>query len=82
MEEVSSEEDDKTQQQFWRKSDELGNLPENVKKAIMMSKLKAKHSEFHYKMKDLLLKINVYKNLFDSRVPYYQLKYLEKKKKE
>lgn len=73
MEDYSSDEDDKTQQQFWRKSDELGNLPENVKKAIMTSKLKAKHSEFYYKIKDLKTKIQVYKNLFDTRIPNYQL---------
>lgn len=39
----------------------------------MTSKLKAKHSEFYYKIKDLKTKIQVYKNLFDTRIPNYQL---------
>ena len=37
----------------------------------MMSKMKAKHSEFYYRMEDLNAKIEVYKDLFDARVPRY-----------
>ena len=36
-------------------------LPDNVKLAIEKSKMKAKHSEFYYRMKNLTAKISVYK---------------------
>jgi|APCry1669189369_1035219.scaffolds.fasta_scaffold88864_1 hypothetical protein len=48
--------------------DQLINLPEHVRYAIQMSKLRAKHSPFYYRMKDLNSKIYVYKHLFN-KVP-------------
>lgn len=53
----SSDSDDKTQKNFWRKSQDYELLPDNVKKAILTGKMKAKHSEFYYKMRDLNTKI-------------------------
>ena len=61
IEDDSSASDDKTQPQFWRASNEYDSLPEHVKKAIDVGKLKAKHSQFYYRMKDLNHKIHVYK---------------------
>jgi len=46
-------------------------LPENVRNAIDMSKLKAKHSPFYYRMRDLSAKISIYKTLFDNRIPQF-----------
>lgn len=53
-------------------------LPEHVKQAIKAGKMKAKHSEFYYKMRDLNTKIQVYKQIFDTRVPSYQKTHMKK----
>ena len=75
----SSESDDKTQPNFWRRTDEYETLPTNVKKAIDVGKLKAKHSQFYYRMKDLNHKITVYKQIFDSRIPAFQRAFMKKR---
>ena len=74
----SSQSDDKTQPQFWKKDSDFYQLPENVRHAIEVGKQKAKHSEFYYKMKDLNSKVQVYKHLFNNRIPKYQRAYLDK----
>ena len=59
QESESSESDDKTQPSYW--IGDFKNLPENVKHAIQLSKVRAKHSPFYFRMKDLKFKIDVYK---------------------
>jgi len=71
MLDLSSDSDDKTQPGFWKKDNDYFKLPENVRHAIEVGKMKAKHSEFYYKMKDLNTKIAVYKQIFDNRVPTF-----------
>ena len=44
IEDDSSASDDKTQPNFWRTSNQYDSLPDNVKQAINVGKLKAKHS--------------------------------------
>ena len=61
IEDDSSASVDKTQPNFWRTNNEYAGLPENVKNAINVGKLKAKHSQFYYRMKDLNHKIAIYK---------------------
>jgi len=39
--------------------------------AIEIGRLRAKHSKFYYKMKDLNWKIDLYKQVFHSRIPSY-----------
>ena len=57
----SSEEDDKDDPNFWRKDQGYDSLPRNVQHAIEVSKEKAKHSEFYYRLKGLNEKIYTYK---------------------
>ena len=58
-------------QQYWA-------LPENVRKAIDMAKMKKRHSDFYYKLTLLNEKINIFTNIFYSKVPQYQLNWYEK----
>lgn len=57
----SSDSDDKTQPNYWQANENFDNLPTNVKAAILKGKMKAKHSEFYYKIKDLTSKIHIYR---------------------
>ena len=54
-------------------------LPDHVKKAIQNGKMKQKHSEFYSKLRDLNIKINVYKQIFETRVPYFQKSYMKRR---
>jgi len=67
----SSDEDDKTNPAYWRKDRNYLSLPENVRHAIEVSQLKAKHSDFYYKLKGLNEKISTYKEIFYDRVPKF-----------
>ena len=60
--------------------DEFFKLPGNVRKAITSAKMKNKHSDFYYKLKNLNQKINTYKDVFYNREPRYQKKFNEKQK--
>jgi hypothetical protein len=68
---VSSASDDKTQPNYWQSNEHMENLPAHVKDAILKGKMKAKHSEFYYKIKELTTKIHVYRHIFDNRIPEY-----------
>lgn len=78
IEDDSSDSDDKTQPNFWHTNNEYDTLPENVKKAINVGKLKAKHSQFYYRMKDLNHKITIFKQIFDTRMPSYQRAFMKR----
>jgi hypothetical protein len=58
---------------YWR-------LPENVRHAIDVAKLKSKHSEFYYRLETLNDKIFIYRSVFYSKMPAYQKQFLEKKR--
>ena len=47
------------------------NLPENVRNAIDLAKMKSKHSEFYYKLQTLNDKIYVFRTHFYSKMPAY-----------
>ena len=68
---ASSEEDDKTHPSFWRRDQAYYSLPDNVRHAIENSKIKAKHSEFYYRLKGLNEKISTYKHFFYDKVPTF-----------
>lgn len=55
------------------------NLPENVRNAIDLAKMKQKHSEFYYKLQTLNDKIYVFRTHFYTRMPAYQKAFIEKK---
>lgn len=55
-------------------------LPENVRNAIDLSKKKSKHSDFYYKMSSLNDKISVYKKIFYSSAPKFEVQYNLKKR--
>ena len=78
----SSEEDDKNHPNFWRKDEKYWELPENVRHAIEVGKLKAKHSEFYYRLKGLNEKITTYKSIFYNKVPSFQRAYMLKRMEE
>jgi hypothetical protein len=61
--------------QYW-------SLPENVRNAIDIAKMRSKHSEFFYKLQTLNDKIYVFRRIFYNRMPIYDKIFLEKKKKE
>lgn len=41
--------------------------------------MKQKHSEFYSKLRDLNVKINVYKQIFETREPYFQKSYMKRR---
>ena len=63
------------------KNDQYWALPENVRNAIDVAKMKKKHSDFYYKLRLLNDKIHIYTSIFYSKVPNYQKKWYEAKKK-
>lgn len=69
--ESSSEEDDKTAANYWKKDENFHLLPKNVQQAIKTSKMKAKHSEFYYKLKNLKDRIVVFQDMFYDKIPHY-----------
>ena len=50
-------------------NDQYWTLPENVRKAIDVAKLKRKNSEFYYKLKLLNDKIHIFTSIFYSKMP-------------
>ena len=60
--------------QYW-------TLPENVRKAIDIAKLKRKNTDFYYRLKKLNDKIHIFTSIFYSKIPKYQKDYYYKKKK-
>jgi hypothetical protein len=59
---------------YWR-------LPENVRHAIDVAKLKSKHSDFWYRLQTMNDKLFVFRSVFYGAVPQYQRVFLEKKRK-
>ena len=57
------------------------SLPENVRNAIDIAKQKSKYSEFYHKLNTLNEKIFVFRTVFYGRLPSFQRKFIEKKKK-
>ena len=53
------------------KNDQYWALPENVRKAIDMAKMKKKHSDFYYRLRLLNDKIHIFTDIFYSKVPQY-----------
>jgi hypothetical protein len=66
---------------MWQ-NEQFYTLPENVQNAINNAKLKKKHSDFYYRLRLLNDKIHVFTTIFYNRVPVYQKKFYEKKKKD
>ena len=57
-------------------------LPENVRNAIDVAKMKRKHSDFYYKLNILNDKLHVYTSMFYDKAPSYEHRWYEKKKKD
>lgn len=57
-------------------------LPENVRAAIDVAKMKSKHSEFYYRLQTLNDKIFIFRNIYYDKMPSFQRVFLERKKKE
>ena len=68
-----------TKQDHSYKNKAYWNLPENVRNAIDLAKMKQKHSEFYYKLQTLNDKIYVFRTHFYTKMPAYQRAFLEKK---
>lgn len=56
-------------------------LPENVRKAVDLAKVKSKHSEFYDKLKNLNDKVGVFTSVFYTRVPKFERNYIDRKRK-
>ena len=72
---------DSNSQYNWQ-NDQYWQLPENVRKAIDIAKLKRKNSEFYYKLKLLNDKIHIFTSIFYSKMPNFQKQFYLKKKLE
>ena len=70
----------KTKPQDW-KNEAYWRLPENVRHAIDVAKMKTKHSDFWYRLQTMNDKIYVYRSIYYGNMPQYQLSFLEKKRK-
>jgi len=55
---------------YWR-NEGYWRLPENVRNAIDIAKMKSKHSEFWYKLEILNDKIFIFRSMFYSRMPAF-----------
>jgi len=55
---------------YWRNK-AYWRLPENVRHAIDVAKMKSKHSEFWYKLETLNDKIYIFRSIFYSRMPAF-----------
>lgn len=75
---VSSEEDDKTNPNFWARDTRYRSLPAHVRRAVDNGREKAKHSEFYYKLRGLNERIHVYNRIFYNRMPKHQQRFIEK----
>ena len=74
-------EDDEHNKYAYR-TESYWNLPENVRNAIDVAQMKAKHSDFYYRLQTLNDKILVFRSIFYNKMPHYQKVFLEKKRKE
>jgi len=54
----------------WKDADYY-RLPENVRHAIDVAKMKSAHSEFWYKLENLNEKLMIFKMLFYSKMPHH-----------
>lgn len=61
---LMSDVDDKNDPNFFPKDARYYSLPIHVRRAIENGKLKAKHSDFYYRLTDLNLKIDIYNKFF------------------
>ena len=75
----SSDRDEKIE--CW-KDEKYWALPANVRNAIDMAQMKKKHSDFYYRLRVLTDKIHVFTSIFYNKMPTYQVKWIEKKKKD
>ena len=64
---------------YWRNAD-YWRLPENVRNAIDVAKVKSKHTEFWHRLEILNDKIFIFRSMFYSRMPAFQKAFLEKKR--
>ena len=53
-------------------------LPENVRNAIDIAKVKSAHSEFWYKLENMNEKLMIFKHLFYGKMPHHQQVFYEK----
>ena len=58
------------------------NLPENVRNAIDLAKMKQKHSEFYYRLQAVNDKIYVFRSHFYTKMPAFQRAFIEKEQKK
>ena len=52
-------------------------MPENVRAAIDLSRVRSKHSEFYYRLRGLNERIRIYKGIFYNKVPHFQKAYMK-----
>jgi hypothetical protein len=74
-----SDVDDKNDPNFFPKDNGFFKLPNHVRSAIEHGKLKAKHSDFYYRLTDLSMKIDTYNKFFRTKIPTYQMTYFLKR---
>lgn len=87
MEEANSEKVDSTRSRPKQMDNSYKNaaywqLPENVRKAIDLAKMKSQHSAFYYQLQTLNDKILVFRNIFYNKMPNYQKAFLQKKQEK
>jgi hypothetical protein len=70
---MMSDVDDKDDPNFFPKDLNYYKLPKNVRLAIENGKVKAKHSDFYYRLTDLSMKIDIYNKFFRTNLPSYQM---------
>jgi cbb3-type cytochrome oxidase cytochrome c subunit len=66
---------------YW-KNEAYWRLPENVRNAVDLAKIKSKHSEFWYRLETLNDKIFVFRSIFYSQMPSFQKQFYKKKEIE
>ena len=79
---MMSDVDDKNDPNFFPKDERYFDLPRHVRLAIENGKLKAKHSDFYYRLTDLSMKIDIYNKFFKTSIPSYQMGYFLKRIRE
>jgi len=68
---MMSDIDDKNDPNYFPRYVGYLELPIQVRRAIENGKVKAKHSDFYYRLSDLNTKIEIYKRFFQTKVPTY-----------
>ena len=58
------------------------SLPENVRKAIDFAKSKEKHSDFYGRLNNVNSKLEVYNQVFYTKVPKFERVFMERKRKK